>query len=226
MQLALAQLGSHLQKGLRSLYTLHGDEPLLMQEAADAIRTAARTQGYTERTVHTVAGAHFDWSEVLAAGGSLSLFADKQIVEVRIPSGKPGKDGSVAIQQLVEQAQGNDSTLTLFMLPRLDFATRKGAWFGALEGGGVSIPLDTIERAALPPWIAQRLQQQGQHVAPGEEGQRTLQFFADLSTKWAIELVFTPIQGYEQAGDLAGLFSRPLRRRTLLDDGLAEQRAA
>ena len=179
MQLALAQLGAHLQKGLRSLYTLHGDEPLLMQEAADAIRATARAQGYTERTVHTVQGAHFDWSEVLAAGGSLSLFADKQIVEVRIPSGKPGKDGSAAIQQLVEQAQGNDSTLTLFMLPRLDFATRKGAWFGALDNGGVSIQLDTIERAALPQWIAQRLQHQGQHVAPGEEGQRTLQFFAD-----------------------------------------------
>src|SRR5574343_1798909 len=179
MQLALAQLGAHLQKGLRSLYTLHGDEPLLMQEAADAIRAAAREQGYTERTVHTVQGAHFDWSEVLAAGGSLSLFADKQIVEVRIPSGKPGKDGSAAIQQLVEQAQGNDSTLTLFMLPRLDFATRKGAWFGALDNGGVSLQIDTIERAALPQWIAQRLQQQGQHVAQGEEGQRTLQFFAD-----------------------------------------------
>jgi len=179
MQLALAQLGAHLQKGLRSLYTLHGDEPLLMQEAADTIRAAARAQGYTERTVHTVQGAHFDWSEVLAAGGSLSLFADKQIVEVRIPSGKPGKDGSAAIQQLVEQAQGNDASLTLFMLPRLDFATRKGAWFGALDNGGVSIQLDTIERAALPQWIAQRLQQQGQHVAAGEEGQRTLQFFAD-----------------------------------------------
>ena len=179
MQLALAQLGAHLQKGLRSLYTLHGDEPLLQQEAADAIRAAARAQGFTERTVHTVQGAHFDWSEVLAAGGSLSLFADKQIVEVRIPSGKPGKDGSAAIQQLVEQAQGNDSTLTLFILPRLDFATRKGAWFGALDNGGVSIQLDTIERTALPQWIAHRLQQQGQHVAAGEEGQRTLQFFAD-----------------------------------------------
>ena len=179
MQLALAQLHAHLQNGLRSLYTLHGDEPLLTQEAADAIRAAARAQGYTERTVHTVQGAHFDWSEVLAAGGSLSLFADRQMVEVRIPSGKPGKEGSVAIQQLVEQAQGNDSTLTLFMLPRLDFATRKGAWFAALEGAGVCIQLDTIERTALPQWIAQRLQQQGQRVAAGEEGQRTLQFFAD-----------------------------------------------
>ena len=179
MQLALPQLGAHLQKGLRSLYTLYGDEPLLMQEAADAIRAAARAQGYTERTVHTVAGAHFDWSEVLAAGGSLSLFADKQIVEVRIPSGKPGKEGSPAIQQLAESAQGNDSTLTLFMLPRLDAMTRKGAWFGALDNMGVTIPVETIERQALPTWIAQRLQRQGQSVVAGEEGQRTLQFFAD-----------------------------------------------
>ena len=179
MQLPLSQLAGHLQKGLRSLYTLHGDEPLLQQEAADAIRAAARAQGYTERTVHTVQGAHFDWSEVLAAGGSLSLFADKQIVELRIPSGKPGKEGSGALQQLVTQAQDNDSTLTLVLLPRLDFATRKSAWFAALENGGVSIALETIERAALPQWIAQRLQQQGQHVAAGEAGQRTLQFFAD-----------------------------------------------
>jgi len=179
MQLSAQQLAGHLQKGLRSLYTLHGDEPLLVQEAADAIRAAARTQGYTERTSHTVAGAHFDWSEVLAAGGSLSLFADKQIVEVRIPSGKPGKDGSVALQALAQSAEGNDSTLTLVLLPRLDKATRTGAWFAALESGGVSIQLDPVERHALPQWIAQRLQQQGQRVEAGDMGQRTLQFFAD-----------------------------------------------
>ena len=179
MQLALSQLAAHLQKGLRSLYALHGDEPLMIQEAADAIRAAARAQGYTERSVHTVSGAHFDWSEVLAAGGSLSLFADKQIVEVRVPSGKPGKEGSTAIQQLAAAAQGNDSTLTLFLLPRLDAATRKGAWFGALENGGVSMQIDPVERNALPQWIAQRLQHQGQRVVAGEEGQRTLQFFAD-----------------------------------------------
>ena len=179
MQLAAAQLSQHLQKGLKPLYTLHGDEPLLAQEAADAIRAAARAQGYTERTVHTVAGAHFDWSAVLAAGGSLSLFADKQIVEIRIPSGKPGKEGSPVLQQIAEAAQGNDSTLTLVLLPKLDKMTRSGAWFAALESYGVTIQLDAIERAALPQWIAQRLAQQGQRVASGEEGQRTLQFFAD-----------------------------------------------
>lgn len=179
MQLGLPQLSAHLQKGLRSLYTLHGDEPLLAQEAADAIRSVARAQGFTERTVHAVAGAHFDWSEVLASGSSLSLFADRQIVEVRIPSGKPGKEGSAAIQQLAEAAQGNTDTLTLFLLPRLDAATKKGAWFGALDNFGVTVPIEPVERQALPMWIAQRLQQQGQRVAAGEEGQRTLQFFAD-----------------------------------------------
>jgi DNA polymerase-3 subunit delta len=179
MQLAPSQLSAQVQKGLRSLYVLHGDEPLLQQEAADTIRAAARLQGYTERSVHTVSGAHFDWSEVLAAGGSLSLFADKQMVEVRIPSGKPGKEGSAALQQLAASTQSNDSTLTLISLPRLDAATRKGAWFGALENFGVSVQIDPIERNALPQWIAQRLQMQGQNVAAGEEGQRTLQFFAD-----------------------------------------------
>jgi DNA polymerase-3 subunit delta len=179
MQVALNQLAAHLQKGLSPLYTLHGDEPLLQQEAADAIRMAARGQGYTERSSHTVAGAHFDWSAVLAAGGSLSLFADKQIIEIRIPSGKPGKDGGAALQQIAEAALGNDSTLTLVMLPRLDKATKTGAWFSALDKQGVSVQIDPVERGMLPAWIAQRLAMQGQRVAAGEEGQRTLQFFAD-----------------------------------------------
>ena len=179
MQLAAAQLPTHLQKGLRPLYVLHGDEALLVQEAADAIRAAARAQDYTERSVHIVAGAHFDWGAVLAAGSSLSLFADKQIVEVRIPSGKPGKDGSAALQQLAEAAPGNDGVLTLVLLPRLDKATRSGAWFAALDGAGVTVQIDSVERAQLPAWIAQRLAAQGQRVVPGEQGQRTLAFFAD-----------------------------------------------
>ncbi len=179
MQIPSAQLAQHLQRGLKSLYTLHGDEPLLQQEAADAIRQAARPLGYTERTVHTVSGAHFDWSEVLAAGGSLSLFADKQIVEIRIPSGKPGKDGSAALQQIAEMAQGNDSTLTLVMLPRLDKATKSSGWFSALDSYGGTIAIEPVERAALPQWIAQRLALQNQRVEEGDEGKQTLQFFAD-----------------------------------------------
>lgn len=179
MNLAPAQLAEHLKRGLKNLYTLHGDETLLVQEFADTLRATARQQGYTERTVHTVSGANFDWSEVLASGGSLNLFADKQIIEIRIPSGKPGKDGSAALQQLAERAQGDDSTLTLILLPKLDSATSKGAWFGALDSYGVTVKFDPVERHKLPQWIAQRLQAQGQRVANDEEGQRTLQFFAD-----------------------------------------------
>ncbi len=179
MQLAPPQLASHLQRGLKSLYTLHGDEPLLIQEAADTLRAAARQQGYTERTVFTVAGAHFDWSAVLASGGEMSLFGDRQIVEVRIPSGKPGKDGSVALQKLADMAAGNDSVLTLVLCPKLDGATLKGAWFGALDSHGITIKVDAVDRKALPQWIAQRLSLQNQRVPSGEAGQRTLQFFAD-----------------------------------------------
>ncbi|MEO8857559.1 MAG: DNA polymerase III subunit delta [Burkholderiaceae bacterium] len=179
MQLAPGQLHKHLQHGLGSLYTLHGDEPLLIQEAADAIRATARAAGFSERSSHTVAGAHFDWSEVLAAGGSLSLFAERQLLELRIPSGKPGKDGSLALQQLAAQAQGNESTLLLISLPRLDKATRSSAWFAALDSHGTTLAVEPVERGALPTWLAQRLALQGQRVRGGVEGQRTLQFFAD-----------------------------------------------
>ena len=85
----------------------------------------------------------------------------------------------MALQQLAERARGDESTLTLVMLPRLDGATMKGGWFGALESFGMTVKFDPIDRRVLPQWIAQRLQQQGQRVADGEEGQRTLQFFAD-----------------------------------------------
>ncbi len=179
MHIALNQLGAHLGKGLQPLYVLHGDEALLQQEALNAIRAAARAQGYSERSSFTVAGAHFDWSAVLAAGGSLSLFAERQIVEIRLPSGKPGKDGIPALQQLAQAARGNDSTLTLVLLPRLDKAAKTSAWFTALESAGVALQIDPVERGMLPAWIAQRLAAQGQRVAAGEEGQRTLQFFAD-----------------------------------------------
>ncbi len=179
MQIANGQLSGHLAKGLRSLYTLHGDEPLLVQEAADAIRDQARKQGFTERNSFTVAGAHFDWGEVLAAAGSMSLFADKQIIEIRIPSGKPGKDGSAQLQQIASQAAGSEDAVTLVILPKLDKLSKQSAWFAALDGNGISIEVHPVERSALPQWIAQRLQTQGQRVVAGIEGQQTLQFFAD-----------------------------------------------
>ena len=177
MQIRSDQLAAHLQRGLRPLYTVFGDEPLQAQEAGDAIRAAARDQGYAERKVFTVSGAHFDWSAVLGAAQEMSLFAERQLIEIRIPSGKPGKDGSEALQRYCDRL--NDDVLTLVQLPRLDGQQMKGAWFGALDGAGLSVRVEPIERKALPVWLAQRLARQGQRVQGGEAGQHTLAFFAD-----------------------------------------------
>jgi DNA polymerase-3 subunit delta len=182
MQIGFSALIGHLknsQNGLKSLYTLHGDEALLQLEGADSIRAAARANGFTERSSFTVQGAHFDWAEVINAGQSMGLFGDKQIIEIRIPTGKPGKEGSVALQKIAELSQGNDAILTLVSLPRLDKATQSSAWFAALDSFGVTIKIDPVERGALPQWIAQRLNQQNQRMHAGVEGQHALQFFAD-----------------------------------------------
>jgi DNA polymerase-3 subunit delta len=179
MQLGFSALGAHLPKGLKSLYTLHGDEALLQQEAMDVIRQTARSQGFTERSSYVVQGANFDWAEVMNAGQSMGLFGDKKIIEIRIPTGKPGKEGSAALQKIAELAQNNDAVLTLVSLPRLDKATQSSAWFAALDSFGVSIKIDPVERGALPQWIAQRLNMQNQRVQAGAEGQYALQFFAD-----------------------------------------------
>ena len=179
MQIAAEQLPAQLQRGLHTLYTIHGNEPLLVQEALDAIRTAARQQGFAERSSHTVSGAHFDWSAVQAACNSLSLFSARQIVEIHIPTGKPGKDGPAVLQQLAQESRANPDTLLLVTLPRLDKATKSSAWFAALEQCGASIAINAVERPALPRWIAQRLQQQGQRVSSGQEGEQALRFFAD-----------------------------------------------
>jgi DNA polymerase-3 subunit delta len=181
MQIAADRLAGQLERELRAIYTVWGDEPLLVQEAADAIRAVARAAGCSERQVYTVAGAHFDWSTLLGASQALSLFADRQLIEIRIPSGKPGKDGSDALQRYCELVSASDSrdVITLVQLPRLDRSQQSSAWFTALDRAGVAVRVDPVERQALPRWIAERLAGQRQHVAPGSEGQRALAFFAD-----------------------------------------------
>ena len=148
MQVRADQLPQHLAKGLRPLYTVWGDEPLLAQEAGDAIRAAARAAGCTERQVHTVSGAHFDWSSLLGASQAMSLFADRQLIEIRIPGGKPGKDGSEALQRYCEQL--GDEVVTLIQLPKLDRTQQSSGWFSALDAAGVTVRVDPVERKALP----------------------------------------------------------------------------
>lgn len=177
MQVRTDQLAAHLAKGLKPLYVVHGDAPLLAQETADAVRAAARAAGYTERKVFTVSGAHFDWSGLLGSSQAMSLFADRQLIEIRIPGGKPGKEGSEALQRYCQTL--SDDVLTLIHLPRLDGQQLKSSWFTTLDGAGVTLRVEPVERRELPMWIARRLSAQGQQVAAGDEGQRTLAFFAD-----------------------------------------------
>jgi DNA polymerase III subunit delta len=176
MQLRLDALEPHLAKGLAGLYVMYGDEHLLAQEACDRIRATARAAGFTDRSVFTVERG-FDWSSLLGASQSMSLFGDRQLVELRIPSGKPGKEGADALKTLA--AAANSDVLTLVTLPRLDAATQKSAWFTALADAGVALKIDPVERAQLPAWVGQRLAQQDQRVAAGEEGRRALQFIAE-----------------------------------------------
>src|SRR5690349_1294100 len=176
MQLRLDALEPHLTKGLAGLYVVYGDEHLLAQEACDRIRAAVRAAGFTDRNVFTVERG-FDWSSLIGASQSMSLFGDRQLVELRIPSGKPGKEGADALKTLA--AAGNPDVLMLVTLPRLDAATQKAAWFSALEQAGVALRIDPVDRAQLPNWVAQRLAQQGQRVPAGEEGRRSLQFIAE-----------------------------------------------
>jgi DNA polymerase-3 subunit delta len=107
----------------------------------------------------------------------MSLFGDRQLVELRIPTGKPGKEGAEALKTIA--SADNPDVLTLITLPRLDSATQKAAWFTAITGTGVALKIDPVERAQLPMWVNQRLSQQGQRVAPGEEGRRALTFIAE-----------------------------------------------
>lgn len=179
MQLRADQLAAHLRDAQRlaPLYTVHGDELLLVQEAADAIRAAARASGCSERQVFDIGGARHDWSGVLGAAQSLSLFAERRLVELRLPAGKPGKDGALALQRYAERLPA--AVVTLVLLPRLDGQQQRSAWFGALAAAGVTVRADPVERRELPRWLAQRLAAQGQRVADGEPGERALALFAD-----------------------------------------------
>jgi DNA polymerase-3 subunit delta len=171
MQLRLEALDGHLGKGLAPLYVITSDEHLLALEAADRIRKTARAQGYTERDVLTVERS-FKWGELLAANQALSLFGDKKLIELRIPTGKPGKDGSAALQSYAKDLSPDN--LTLITLPKLDWQTAKSSWVTALQQSAVYIEIPNVERAHLPGWIGQRLSSQGQ----GAERQ-SLDFIAD-----------------------------------------------
>lgn len=171
MQLRHDALDAHLAKTLAPIYVITSDEHLLALEAADKIRRKAKTQDFLERDVFTVERS-FRWGTLLAANQSQSLFGDKKIIDLRMPTGKPGKEGGAALQDYVK-AHSPDN-LTLITLPKLDWATQKATWVASLQQAAVYIEIPLIERAQLPQWISQRLALQGQTAE-----RNSLEFIAD-----------------------------------------------
>ena len=171
MQLRPEALDGHLAKGLAPLYVITSDEHLLALEAADRIRSKARAQGYSERDVLSVE-RNFKWGELLAANQAMSLFGDKKLIELRIPGGKPGKDGSAALQNYAKEL--NPDNLTLITLPKLDWQTAKSAWVTSLQQSAVYIEIPNVDRNQLPGWIGVRLANQSQSA-----DRQSLDFIAD-----------------------------------------------
>lgn len=167
MQLKGEQLAAHLERELKPVYVVYGDEPLLVIEAADVIRTAARRRGFDEREVLT-AIAGFNWIELHHAAGNRSLFGGRTLIDLRIPTGKPGREGSAAIQDYC--ANPAPDSLLLVTLPGLDWSEEKAAWLKALAEAGVAVKLIPPNLAELPNWIAGRLRRQQQGA--GGEGLR------------------------------------------------------
>lgn len=170
MRIAPRQLSSHIEKGLKPLYVLTGDEPLAQRECLDLLRTAARNHGYDERTSYTVE-RNFNWQQLLAFGQSSSLFASHRLLELSIPSGKPGTEGSKILQALAEDAIPD--TIVVVILPSLDRDGKNSAWFSALDEAGVVLSMEEVEAGHLPQWIAQRLALQDQQTDT-----ETLEFIA------------------------------------------------
>ena len=171
MNIPAERLPDQLARGLAALYVVVGDEPLAAQEAGDMIRAAARAAGHGERTVHTVQG-RYNWQNIAAGSDNLSLFAERRLTEIRIPSGKPGVDGAKALEAYASRLPPD--TLTLISLPGMDWKAMQSRWFAALAKAGTVVEARPIERAALPGWIDRRLARQGLRA-----DRAALEFLAD-----------------------------------------------
>ena len=154
MKIRAEQLQSHLSKELLPVYVISGDEPLLAQESADAVRLAARNKGFSGREVFHGEGK-FDWGQLHNEANALSLFAEKKIIEIRISNGKPGDKGSKALCELC--ANPSPDNLLLVILPKLERSAQNSKWVKALEAVGAHIQVWPITGEQLPRWIKQRL---------------------------------------------------------------------
>ena len=163
MRLRPDQLAAHLRKSLARLYLVFGEEPLQALEAADAIRAAARERGHDERECLTVE-AGFDWRMLRQLASSLSLFAGRRLLELRMGSAKPGDPGAQALCDYA--ARPAEEAVLLITAGKLDWNTQKSRWFAALDGAGVVVAAAPVESRQLPGWIERRLRERGLNPVP------------------------------------------------------------
>jgi DNA polymerase-3 subunit delta len=158
MRLRADQLEKNIAQTLAPVYLISGDEPLLIQECADILRAACRKQGFNERRVFHIDNS-FDWNTLLNETAAMSLFAEKKLIELRMPNGKPGDAGTSALEHYC--ANTNPDTVLLILCNKLDSSAARAKWHKAVDTCGVTIPLWPIEPAQLPRWIEQRLRARG-----------------------------------------------------------------
>lgn len=164
MRIRPEQVHRHLEQGLKPLYVVTGDEPLTVLECAQAIREAARDAGVEERLVFDV-DAKFDWGALAVTGASPSLFASRRLLDVRVPSGKPGRDGGATLTEMAA-ALTADGDVLLLTLPKLERSTQGSAWFKALETSAIVIPCWPLGAGELPGWLDRRMRARGLEPDP------------------------------------------------------------
>lgn len=157
MRLRPDQLAQSLSKGLQAIYIVSGDETLLIQECCDAIRGHCRQQGFS-REILTV-DTSFDWSELTASSSAMSLFAERKLIELRIPSGKPGKEGSEALRHYTENLSPDN--VLLIVSGKIDSASTRSKWYKTIETAGAAIQVWPISPKDMPRWIHNRLSSAG-----------------------------------------------------------------
>jgi DNA polymerase III subunit delta len=169
VKIAANQLSAQLRSTLLPCYLVSGDEPLLVQEASDAIRARARELGMASRELY-VADPRFDWDELQSSAGNLSLFAERRIIELRLPTGKPGRRGGEAIAALV--AQAGPELLLVVSTPKLDKSVTSSAWVKSLDRHGGIVQLWPVGVAELPRWIHERMRRAA--LVPDQDAVRLL----------------------------------------------------
>lgn len=163
MRLRADQLEKNLAQSLAPVYLISGDEPLLVQDCADAVRASCRAQGFSERQVFHV-DSSFDWHMLLNETSAMSLFAERKLIELRLPSGKPGDAGTAALEHYC--ANTNADTVLLILCNKLDGSAARAKWHKAVDGCGITVPIWPVEPAQLPRWIEQRLRAKGLSATP------------------------------------------------------------